>query len=246
MDQQTYLSAFGEVLLFILAGIIFILVTLFVSKTIRPHRPNPEKLSTYESGEEPVSSAWAQFNIRFYIIALIFLLFEVEIVFLFPWSTIFANEVLIEETQGVWGWFSLIEMVTFILILALGLAYAWVNGGSPTFGFLNFATEGKIFHDFFAGLAGPAADWLFMAGLLGIGVALILGIGMRIAAVSGAIMLVLMWAAELRLENNPFMDDHLIYAGVLVVLALTAAGDTLGLGKVWAKLPIVQRLPWLR
>jgi NADH-quinone oxidoreductase subunit A len=128
MDQQQYLSAFGEVLLFILGGAIFIIVTLFVSKIIRPHRPNPEKLSTYESGEEPVGSAWAQFNIRFYVIALIFLLFEVEIVFLFPWSTIFANEKLIQETGGMWGWFSFVEMLVFILILALGLAYAWVKG----------------------------------------------------------------------------------------------------------------------
>jgi NADH-quinone oxidoreductase subunit A len=128
MDRQLYLSAFGEVLLYIIAGVIFILVTMLVSKFIRPHRPNDEKLSTYESGEEPVSSAWSQFNIRFYIIALVFLLFEVEIVFLFPWSTIFANKQLIQETQGAWGWFALIEMLVFILVLALGLAYAWVNG----------------------------------------------------------------------------------------------------------------------
>jgi len=128
MNQDQYLSAFGEVLLFIIAGIVFILVTLFVSKLIRPNRPNPEKLSTYESGEEPISAAWSQFNIRFYIVALIFLLFEVEIVFLFPWSTIFANKKLMEETNGSWGWFSLIEMLIFIGVLALGLAYAWVNG----------------------------------------------------------------------------------------------------------------------
>ncbi len=128
MDQQQYLSEFGEVLLFIIGGVIFILGGLVTSKLIRPHRPNPEKLSTYESGEEPISSAWPQFNIRFYIIALIFLLFEVEIAFLFPWSTIFANEQLIKETQGLWGWFSLIEMLVFILVLALGLVYAWVNG----------------------------------------------------------------------------------------------------------------------
>jgi NADH-quinone oxidoreductase subunit A len=128
MDEESYLSAFGEVLLFIIAGIIFILLTLFLSWIIRPHRPNPEKLSTYESGEETMGSAWSQFNIRFYIIALIFLLFEVEIVLLFPWSTIFANEELIKETNGLWGWFSLIEMLIFILVLALGLAYAWVNG----------------------------------------------------------------------------------------------------------------------
>jgi NADH-quinone oxidoreductase subunit A len=128
MNQQQYLSAFGEVLLFMVAGVIFIIGTLFVYKIIRPHLPIPEKLSSYESGEEPVSSAWTQFNIRFYIIALIFLLFEVEIVFLFPWATIFANEKLIQETGGLWGWFSFIEMLVFILILALGLAYAWVKG----------------------------------------------------------------------------------------------------------------------
>ena len=127
MDQQ-YLSAFGEVLLFLIAGMIFILGTLLVSRLIRPNRPNPEKLSTYESGEEPVGPAWTQFNVRFYIVALIFLLFEVEIVFLFPWSTIFANPELIKATKGAWGWYAMIEMVIFILILALGLAYAWVNG----------------------------------------------------------------------------------------------------------------------
>ena len=128
MREENYFSAFGEVLLFIIVGIIFIDVTLFVSRLIRPHRPNPEKLSTYESGEEAIGSSWPQFNIRFYIIALIFLLFEVEIVFLFPWSTVFANKELIRETSGAWGWFSLIEMVVFILVLALGLAYAWKNG----------------------------------------------------------------------------------------------------------------------
>jgi NADH-quinone oxidoreductase subunit A len=127
MDQQ-YLSAFGEILLFIIGGVVFLLVTLLVSRFIRPNRPNAEKLSTYESGEEPVSAAWSQFNIRFYIIALIFLLFEVEIVFLFPWATIFARKELVEQTNGAWGWFTMVEMLIFILILALGLAYAWVNG----------------------------------------------------------------------------------------------------------------------
>jgi NADH-quinone oxidoreductase subunit A len=127
MDQQ-YLSAFGEILLFIIGGAVFIIMTLLVSRFIRPHRPNAEKLSTYESGEEPVGAAWSQFNIRFYIIALIFLLFEVEVVFLFPWSTIFAATELQQQTAGTWGWFTMIEMLIFILILALGLAYAWVHG----------------------------------------------------------------------------------------------------------------------
>jgi thiosulfate dehydrogenase [quinone] large subunit len=85
-----------------------------------------------------------------------------------------------------------------------------------------------------------------MLALLAVGTALILGIGLRIAAIAGGLLLVMMWTAVLPPETNPFMDDHLIYAGVLALLALTAAGDTLGLGRVWAKLPIVQRLPWLR
>ncbi len=126
--RQQYLSDFGEILLFLIAGILFVVGALLTSRLIRPNRPNVEKLSTYESGEETTGTTWTQFNIRFYIIALIFLLFEVEIIFLFPWSTIFANEKLIAETQGAWGWFALTEMIIFILILALGLAYAWVNG----------------------------------------------------------------------------------------------------------------------
>ena len=130
--------------------------------------------------------------------------------------------------------------------LATERADAWINGGSPTFGFLNFATEGKAFYDFFAGLSGPFADWLFQIGLLGIGLAPILGIGMRIAALAGAIMLMLMWAAELPLENNPFMDDHIIYALVLVALAIYGAGRTWGLGRTWEALPIVHKLPILK
>jgi NADH-quinone oxidoreductase subunit A len=127
-QDQVYISEFGEILLFIIGGAVFILLTLFVSRLIRPDRPNPEKLATYESGEEPVSTAWTQFNVRFYIIALIFLLFEVEIVLLFPWTTVFAKKELMEETNGAWGWFALIEAVIFIAVLGFGLAYAWVNG----------------------------------------------------------------------------------------------------------------------
>lgn len=127
-EQRLFLTAFGEVLLYIIGGILFVLVSFFVSRLLRPHRPNDQKLSTYESGEEAIGSAWAQFNIRFYIIALIFILFEVEILFLFPWATVFAKKELIEQTNGAWGWFSVIEVVVFIFILALGLAYAWING----------------------------------------------------------------------------------------------------------------------
>lgn len=127
-SQEIYISDFGEVILYIVGGALFIAVSLFVSRLIRPDRPNQQKLATYESGEEAIASAWTQFNIRFYLIALIFILFEVEVLFLFPWATVFAKKELIEETDGRWGWFSVIEMVIFIGVLALGLAYAWVNG----------------------------------------------------------------------------------------------------------------------
>jgi thiosulfate dehydrogenase [quinone] large subunit len=123
---------------------------------------------------------------------------------------------------------------------------AWINGGHPTEGFLTFAASGP-FTGIYNNIAGAAwADWLFMTGLLGIGVALILGIGMRIAASAGALMLVLMWTAVLPPENNPFMDDHLVYAAVLVVLALLGAGNTAGLGTRWATLPIVDKHSWLK
>jgi thiosulfate dehydrogenase [quinone] large subunit len=123
---------------------------------------------------------------------------------------------------------------------------AWINGGSPTKGFLSFGTKGPL-ADFYQSFAGAAwADWLFMIGLAGIGIALIAGIGIRVAAVSGSLLLVLMWTAALLPENNPFLDDHLIYAGTLILLALLHAGDTLGLGRLWARTPLVRKAPWLR
>ena len=85
-----------------------------------------------------------------------------------------------------------------------------------------------------------------MIGLAGIGLALVLGIGMRIATVSGVAMLVMMWTAALWPENNPFMDDHLVYALVLVMLLLAGAGKTLGVGRAWEQLHLVQRYPILK
>ena len=84
-----------------------------------------------------------------------------------------------------------------------------------------------------------------MAALLAIGVALMLGIGMRLAAGAGALLVVMMWSAVLPPASNPFMDDHLIYAAVLVLLALLGAGNTLGLGRMWTATPLVRRNPWL-
>jgi len=122
------INGFGTVGLFVLGGLGFILMALMLGKLLRPNRPNEEKLTTYESGEDPINNAWGQFNLRFYIIALVFILFEVELVFLFPWAVVFADADLILATDGLWGWFSLIETGIFILILAVGLAYVWANG----------------------------------------------------------------------------------------------------------------------
>ncbi|GGK93993.1 hypothetical protein Sme01_58340 [Sphaerisporangium melleum] len=123
---------------------------------------------------------------------------------------------------------------------------AWIHGGSPTTGFLKGTTD-HTFGGLFTALAGQAwVDWLFMLGLAGIGTALILGAGMRIAATTGGLLLLFMWAAELPLANNPFMDDHIIYAIVLAGLALAGAGDTLGIGEWWSSTAIVKRHPILK
>lgn len=123
-------------------------------------------------------------------------------------------------------------------------AKAWLNGGSPSGGYLK-GVAGP-FAGVFNSIAGTPADILFMVGLLGIGLALTLGIGMRIAAASGTLLLVFMWAASLPIKTHPFIDDHLVYAVVLVGLALMHAGNTWGFGKIWNKLPIVSRFPFLR
>lgn len=123
-------------------------------------------------------------------------------------------------------------------------ADSWIHGGSPTEGFLS----GSVgpFSSFFHSIAGAGVvDWLFMLGLAAVGGLLILGIGMRFACAAGALMVMLMWSATLPPENNLFLDDHVIYALVLVGLALAGAGNTLGLGRRWAKTSLVQRYPWL-
>lgn len=133
-------------------------------------------------------------------------------------------------------------------LLGLGMstpeARAWVNGGSPTTGFLK-GVEGP-FASFFNGIAGqPWADWLFMLGLLGIGLALVLGIGVRLAAIAGTALLVMMWAASLPLENNPIVDDHLIYAFALWVFAGGLASQRLSIATWWQSLGFVKKNTWL-
>lgn len=146
------------------------------------------------------------------------------------------------------GWIFLWSFLdkAFGLGVATPRAEAWVNGTSPTSGFLASGTRGPL-AGVFQPMAGAAwADGLYMLGLLGLGVALILGIGLRIAAVAGVTLLALIWAAQLWPERNPFMDRHVIYALVLVGLALDRAGDTWGLGGWWSSRSMVRRFPFLR
>ena len=121
------IEQFGYVAAFLLAGILFLAIVLTLARFIRPNRPNDEKLSTYESGEEPAGNANTRFNPRFYVIALLFILFEVELVFLFPWAVVFRDKSLVAAAPQ-WSTFALIEMLIFIGILALGLAFAWKRG----------------------------------------------------------------------------------------------------------------------
>ena len=146
------------------------------------------------------------------------------------------------------GWIFLWAFLdkTFGLGHETASAQAWIRGGSPTKGFLSFGAAGP-FEGFYHSISGQAwVDWLFMAGLLGIGVALVAGIAMRVAAAAGAVLLVLMWSVALPPANNVFMDDHLVYAMVLLLLAAAGAGSTLGLGRTWQSLRAVKRNGWLR
>jgi NADH-quinone oxidoreductase subunit A len=114
---------FANVLVFTVLALGFVGVNLFIGRLLRPSNPQVRKLSTYECGEPAMGSAWVNFNIRFYIVALIFIIFEVEIAFIFPVASVFRR--WLEGGQGVFAFF---EILIFVGILFLGLVYAWVKG----------------------------------------------------------------------------------------------------------------------
>jgi len=114
---------FANVLVFTVLGAGFVGVNLLIGKLLRPNNPQTRKLSTYECGEPATGSAWMNFNIRFYVVALIFIVFEVEIAFMFPVATAFRSWV--ESGQGG---FAFIEILVFVGILFLGLVYVWAKG----------------------------------------------------------------------------------------------------------------------
>jgi thiosulfate dehydrogenase [quinone] large subunit len=129
-------------------------------------------------------------------------------------------------------------------------ARAWINGGTPSQGFLNSPAVSGPFKPFFAAIASPASDFLFMLGMIAVGLAVMLGIGLRISAIAGSVILLFMYLAEWPFtpngaSTNPLVDYHIIYALALIVVAYTSAGDTWGLGRTWKALPFVNAHRWL-
>lgn len=160
------------------------------------------------------------------------------------------------KDQIIWGILRLCMGWLFLWpffdkVFGLGFATAagkgWIDGGSPTFGFLNFAVKGP-FAEFYQGVAGhPVVDWLFMLGLLFIGVAFLLGIAVKLAGYYAVLMFLLMYTAGfIWPEHNPFLDEHLVYAIVVLGLTFVNSGHWLGLGKWWSNLPLVKDYSILR
>ncbi|MEU2054551.1 hypothetical protein [Streptomyces bungoensis] len=146
---------------------------------------------------------------------------------------------------------------TFGLGYATASGRGWLDGGSPTKGFLGSVAAGPLQSTFHSWAGDTWADWLFMLGLLGIGAAVTAGVALRPAAVAGTVMMALMWLAEWppakhladgspSMSTNPFADYHVVYALALVAVAAAGAGTTWGLGRLWARLPVVRDHAWLR
>jgi NADH-quinone oxidoreductase subunit A len=111
-------SDYAYVGLFLLFGVVFVLFVFWLSKLIAPYKPNPIKKENYECGEVPIGQGWVQFNVRYYLFAIIFVIFDVEVVFLFPWAVVYRSL----------GFFAFVEMLIFIAILLFGLVYVWKKG----------------------------------------------------------------------------------------------------------------------
>lgn len=121
-------AGFLEILLFIAGALALIGGGALTSMWLRPRRPNPIKLSTYESGEIPTGDACNKFNGRFFALAVAFVLFEVETVLLLPWATVWADPMLSSLTGGLWDYYTLSSAVAFIALLGVGLGYVWRQG----------------------------------------------------------------------------------------------------------------------
>lgn len=159
----------------------------------------------------------------------------------FSRCTLFLLRIVIGFTF-LWPFFD----KTFGLGFSTKPGAAWIAGGSPTTGFLLHGTHGP-FAAVFQALAGnPAVDWVFMLGLLGIGLAMIIGVATRFAAWSGTTMVLLMWLSEFPPETNPLIDYHIVYALALLTIMITGAQYIWGLGRWWESLAIVRKYPFLK
>ncbi|WP_411700943.1 DoxX family protein [Conyzicola sp.] len=139
---------------------------------------------------------------------------------------------------------------TFGLGFSTPAERAWINGGTPAQGFLNSESVTGPLQPFFTAIATPAVDVLFMLGMLAVGLAVMLGVGLRISAVAGSLIMVFMYLAEWPFaanlaSTNPLVDYHIIYALVLITLAFLSAGDTWGLGRTWKSIDFVRANSWL-
>lgn len=112
------LIEFGKVFVFLSVAVVFVIIAIIAAKFIRPARPTHEKMLTYECGENPIGTPWVKFNIRFYVVALIFLIFDVEVVLLIPWALVYKG-------FGIGGF---LVGAIFLFMLGLGMAYEWRKG----------------------------------------------------------------------------------------------------------------------
>ena len=119
------LENYFPILVFILIGMVFGITPVILGRVVAPNRPDAEKLSPYECGFEAFEDARMKFDVRYYLIAILFILFDLEVAFLVPWATIFGEIVRTDSVK----WFGFIEMLVFISILVVGYVYAWVKGG---------------------------------------------------------------------------------------------------------------------
>jgi thiosulfate dehydrogenase [quinone] large subunit len=139
---------------------------------------------------------------------------------------------------------------TFGLGFSTVTKFAWINGGQPSQGFLNSPAVTGPLKPFFAAIASPTSDVLFMLGMIAVGAAVMLGVGLRISAIAGTVILIFMYLAEWPFaanagSTNPLVDYHLIYALALIVVAVLSAGDTWGFGQQWKSLGVVRDHRWL-
>jgi len=165
--MATEQAAFLEILQFIAAALLLVGVGSWLTSLLRLQRPNSAKLHTYESGEEPTESAWKRFNTCFYVIAIVFIIFEIETVLLYPWATVWADPVLNEATEGLWATYTTLSAVLFVALLVLGFAYTWRKGhlanisppGSPPSYFISKVPKARYdrVNDRYASITDKAA-----------------------------------------------------------------------------------------